>query len=437
MRICMVTFSLEEFGGLEEFAKNLAIGLHQKGHQISVLSTAWVPSDNQYLRSFKENNIRYTQLPKWISLPASYRPTKDKILSILLLLSIPFILLLGIPVSIFRRRSFFKSVTSAHNWLRGQYRRFMLPDWRKPFSILLLSWWKFYWKPDVYHLHGYTSNLLFVIDWAHRRNLPVVYQEHQTPDAQFDWWKDFKTTINKANIVVGVSEISAAALREVCGVTIPIKVIYYLVPDPMDGTGKSSISYNRSNKDYLKVSTFARLYVTKGLTYLLDAIAKIKQQHPDTQFSVYGEGPLREELLKYASQLGLDGAKIFVGAFTSRDELPAIMANTDIYVMSSILEGLPVSIIEAMSYGLPIVATPVGGIPEAIQNGVNGLLCEPGNAECLAKKITCLIEDPELREKLGAAARNSYEHGPFHPSAVCDQFIAAYHEAMNGKVNSL
>lgn len=435
MKICMVTFSLEEFGGLEEFAKNLAIGLHQKGLQISVLSTAWVPSDNQYLRSFRENNIQYTQLPKWISLPASYGPTKEKILSFLLLLSIPLILLLGIPVSIFRGRSYFKSITSAHNWLRGQYRRFMLPDWRKPFSILLLNWWKFYWKPDVYHLHGYTSNLLFVIDWAHKRNLPVVYQEHQTPDAQFDWWKDFKTTINKANIVVGVSEISAAALREVCGVTQPIKVIYYLVPDPMTGTDHKGGNY-QTNTDGVKVSTFARLYVTKGLKYLLDAIAQIKKQHPDAQFSVYGEGPLREELLSYASQLGLDGTKIFVGVFTSRDELSAIMANTDIYVMSSILEGLPVSIIEAMSYGLPIVATPVGGIPEAIQDGANGLLCEPGDAECLAKKITCLIEDPELRNKLGVAARNSYEHGPFHPSAVCDQFIEAYQEAMNGKVIS-
>ena len=83
-----------------------------------------------------------------------------------------------------------------------------------PSFVFSLNWWKFWWKPDLIHIHGYTSDLLFVIDWAYSKKIPVVYEEHQTPDAQFDWWQDFKKSINKASVVVAVSEISAKALRE-------------------------------------------------------------------------------------------------------------------------------------------------------------------------------------------------------------------------------
>jgi glycosyltransferase involved in cell wall biosynthesis len=124
--------------------------------------------------------------------------------------------------------------------------------------------------------------------------------------------------------------------------------------------------------------------------------------------------------------LGLDGNEIFVGPFTSRQELGTIMLQTDIFLMSSILEGQPQSLVEAMAYGCPIVTTSVGGIPELIQDGVNGLLCPPKNPECLAKKVITLIEEPTLRERLGQTARHSYEKGPFQPVSVCNEFIKLY-----------
>ena len=99
---------------------------------------------------------------------------------------------------------------------------------------------------------------------------------------------------------------------------------------------------------------------------------------------------------------------IFVGAFTSREELSRIMAGTDIFLMSSILEGQPLGVVEAMAYGCPIVTTAVGGIPELIQDGVNGLLCPPEDPQCLAEKIKLMLDDdPALRQRLGTAARAS------------------------------
>ncbi len=430
MRVTMVISDMNSFGGLEEFAKNLAIGIQHLGHDVSVLSTFWVAPDNQYMRQLREKQVTVVQLPRWISLLTADWATKEKIATALVWLSFPLAVLLSVGLMLARRQAWGKSFTSARNWLRGQWmERVVRPDRRKPFVRFMLLWWKLRWRPDLLHIHGYTSALLFVIDWAYANKLPVVYQEHQTPDKQFDWWKDFHSTINKATIVVGVSEKSASALKEVCGVTQPVVVAYYMVEDPAD-SGWSRPPEPASAGQPVRVTTLARLYVTKGLTYLLEAIVRVKAVHPDAQFRVYGDGPLRDELLQYAARLGLDGAQIFVGAFTSRAELAQIMRQTDLFVMSSILEGLPISLLEAMSYGCPIVTTMAGGSAEAITDGVNGLLCEPRNPECLAEKIITLLADPALRASLGRAARKSYEESPFRPVAVAKHFISIYGQAL-------
>lgn len=430
MRICVVVGGMLEFGGLEEFAKNLALGVKRQGHEVSVVCAGWVRDDNQYLRALREERIEIVQLPRRLALVLSDWPTKERISGVCLRLLYPLVVLLAGVHFLSRRKAWRLSLHSAGNWVRGRLiNRLVAPDRRKPFVRLLLNWWRLRWRPDLVHIHGYTSTLLFVIDWAHSKKVPVIYEEHQTPDAQFDWWKDFTQSINKATMVVAVSEASARALRTVCGVDRPVAVAYYMVPDPVE-SGWRIDTRPESRNGLVRVTTVARLYVTKGLTYLLEAIARVKELHPLTQFKVYGDGELREELLVHAQNLGLDGKQIFVGAFTDRDELPLIMAQTDIFVMSSILEGLPIALLEAMAYGRPIVATPVGGIPEAINDGVNGLLCEPRDPECLARKVCALIENPGLRSKLGRAARESYERGPYSPASVCARYLKLYEEVL-------
>ena len=231
MRICMVLYDMQPFGGLEEYTVSLALALQQQGHPTSIVSTAWVPPDNQYLRRLHENGVPFVTLPKWLSLPASDWPTKQKILAVLLWLSSPLIYLLGCALMLQRRCTWKQALTSGRGWLRGQLTsRLIGPDWRKPFARLALNRWRLRWRPDLIHIQGYTSTLLFVIEWAHARGVPVVYEEHQTPDARFDWWQGFEQSINKAARVVAVSETSAQALRTVCGVTQPIVVMGPMVP---------------------------------------------------------------------------------------------------------------------------------------------------------------------------------------------------------------
>ena len=437
MKICMVVYSLEEFGGLEEIVATLTIGLQQQGHQTSVLSTGWASPDNQYVRQLREHQIPLVQLPQWLSYAVSHWPTKEKLLARVMWLLSPLVYLLAGLLFLSKHGDWSQARASAHGWLRGQMmRRIIGPDRRQPFVRLLLRWWQFRWRPDVLHVQNfqsYTNSLFFVIDWAAAHKIPVVYEEHQTPDPQFDWWQGVQTTINKASIVVAVSEKSAQALRTVGGVTQPIVVANPIVTDPQrlkpPAQAKRRQPTESVDDQPLLVTTIARLYVMKGLPYLLEAIAQIKLTHPTVQLRVYGDGPLQAELLAQASQLGLDGEKIFVGRFT-RQALPAIMAQTDIFVLPSILEGLPLSVIEAMAYACPIVATAVGGIPELIADGVNGLLCQPADPVDLAQKIQTLIEEPTLRVRLGDTARQAYEQGPFQSAAVCDHFNWIYEQVV-------
>lgn len=421
----MISYDMQDFGGLEEYAVSLAVGLKQRGHDVSYVSCAWVSPENQYARRLKVHEIPLIQPPKWISDIACDWNTKEKLLRWMMALLSPLTVVLGVVVAILKRRRFAGAWSSAYNFLKGRLMNKVIGhDYRKVISPILLNLWQARWGSEIYHVQGYTNTLLFSVEWAHAKGIPVVYEEHQTPDPQFNWWKGFEHSINLADRVIAVSEKSAQGLREVCGVTQPIVVRGPLLSDPFS-SGWQKEYHSRRGKPFT-ITTVARLYVTKGLIYLLDAAALVKKKHPQVEFRVYGEGELREELLAKAKHLGLEGEKMFPGAFTSRDELTRIMEGTDIFLMSSVLEGQPLAVVEAMAYGCPIVTTNVGGIPELIQDGVNGLLCPPENAHCLVEKLNMLIADTGLRECLGRAAREYYEQSPFEAKSVSDYFTSVY-----------
>lgn len=429
MRVCLISYDVQEFGGLEEYAANLAIGLKQQGQEVSYLSCAWVAPENQYAQRLAQHHIPLVQPPRWLSALATDWPTKEKILRGVMLFLTPLTFLLGLTLALFKRRAFTAAWTSAYNFLNGRIMNATLGhDYRPQVGRWLLNMWQRRWRTDIYHIQGYTTTLLFAIEWAHARGIPVVYEEHQTPDPQFNWWKGFEASINLADRVIAVSEKSAEGLRDVCKVTRPIVVRGPLLSDPFDGQWTRAYDFPVARP--FTITTLARLYVTKGLTYLLDAAALVKQKYPNVEFKVYGEGDLREELLAKAARLGLDGDAIFPGAFASREELKRILTHTDAFLLSSILEGQPLVIVEAMAYGCPIVTTNVGGIPELIQDTVNGLLCPPEQPECLAEKLGSLIESQTLREQLGRAAREFYVNSPFEARVAGGFFIKTYGEVL-------
>ena len=117
---------------------------------------------------------------------------------------------------------------------------------------------------------------------------------------------------------------------------------------------------------------------------------------------IVGDGPERARLEAEIRRLGLEGAVVLAG---DRDDVAAMLARADVFVLSSTSEGLPLSILEAMAAGLPVVASSVGGVPEAVEDGETGLLVPPRDPVRLAAALERLLVDPALRRRLGSNGR--------------------------------
>ncbi len=148
------------------------------------------------------------------------------------------------------------------------------------------------------------------------------------------------------------------------------------------------------------VGNIAALVPHKGQRYLIDAAHEVVRQVPDARFVVLGEGELREHLEKHVRDLHLEKHVLLPGFRT--DVLGCLKA-FDLFVMSSVTEGLGTSLLDAMACARPIVATRAGGIPEIVEEGVNGLLVQPRDAHALAAAIVRALRDRDLRRRMGEA----------------------------------
>ena len=155
--------------------------------------------------------------------------------------------------------------------------------------------------------------------------------------------------------------------------------------------------------DQVLVLTVANLRPEKGYDVLLDAIRLLADRDVPAQVVAVGRGPLADELRDRRDALGIADRLQFLG---QRDDVLRLLAGSDAFVLASRQEGLPVSLMEATSMGMPIVGTAVGGVPQVIADGVDGLIVPPGSPERLADALQRIVSDPDLRSRLGRAAKD-------------------------------
>jgi glycosyltransferase involved in cell wall biosynthesis len=163
---------------------------------------------------------------------------------------------------------------------------------------------------------------------------------------------------------------------------------------------------------------------------LLDAFARISQTCEDLRLSIAGAGSLEEQVMARARTLGLASRCEFVGVYTKPEERKAFMERLDIFALPSLTEGTPNTIVEAMSHGVPTIASAVGGIPDLI-NGDTGILFPPGDEQALGNALVRLAKDAGLRKKMGRAAREKYEQ-VFAPNVVLPLLLDFYQRVIEG-----
>jgi glycosyltransferase involved in cell wall biosynthesis len=144
----------------------------------------------------------------------------------------------------------------------------------------------------------------------------------------------------------------------------------------------------------------ARFYPQKNVAGVVKAYARIAREPFLSTLLLAGDGPLRGEVVRLVSELGLTDQVRFLGI---RRDIEDILSASDVFALASNWEGTPISIMEAMTAGLPVVATEVGGVPHCVRNGVTGLLVPPGNVEALAGALKDLARDGAKRAEMGRA----------------------------------
>ena len=150
------------------------------------------------------------------------------------------------------------------------------------------------------------------------------------------------------------------------------------------------------------IGTVGRLVPIKGHVWLLKAASQVLAEFPGACFVFVGGGPLLEELIRSAEELGIRRHVVFLG---SRQDVPECLAALDVFVLPSLNEGMGRALIEAMAVGVPVVATRVGGIPDVVVEGVTGALVPPQNEKALAEALLDLLRDAPRRQAYGEAAK--------------------------------
>ncbi len=151
----------------------------------------------------------------------------------------------------------------------------------------------------------------------------------------------------------------------------------------------------------LTLGCVGRLSPEKGHRFLLRALAQVLGDGLDVRLRMAGDGPSRGDLAELAESLGISGRVEFLG---ERGDIPAVLKTFDIFVLPSLTEGLPLTVLEAMASGLPVIAARVGGVAELVQEGRTGLLVPPGRPEELARAVRTLRDDEALRRRVASCA---------------------------------
>jgi glycosyltransferase involved in cell wall biosynthesis len=170
------------------------------------------------------------------------------------------------------------------------------------------------------------------------------------------------------------------------------------------------------------VGTVGRLVEAKAFDLFIEVAREVCARKPEARFLIVGEGPLGGDLRRLRDSYGLSDLVVFAG---QRSDIPALMAAMDIYLITSRREGLPLSLIEAMMSAKAIIATSVGGIPETISHGEDGILTPPDDRPALVEAVLALAQDPALRHMLGAGAQKRAVER-YSPASILEELEEIY-----------
>ena len=291
--------------------------------------------------------------------------------------------------------------------------------WQLFYFVEAIIVWHRCARDEVHHLHAHLANVAADLAW-----LAAAFGARADPVAGWRWSftmhgpTEFSAPssfnlarkVRHADAVICISEFCRSQLMALvdpecwgklkvahCGVDLERYRPGQVPPEAREAEA-------REGGSPLELLCVGRLVPEKGQSVLLHAIARARTDGVAVRATIVGGGPDATRLRELAQRLNLVDAVRFTGPL-GQDDLPGIFALSDAFCLPSFAEGVPVVLMEAMASGLPVVTTPIAGIPELVDHGVSGFLVRPGRSEELAAALGALAADPARRAAMGRAGR--------------------------------
>jgi len=298
-----------------------------------------------------------------------------------------------------------------HNELLHENREFFFLKDSRSYDIAFLSDIVSFLKKqkvNVVHSHEFFMNL-YSTAAAHLAHIPVVATVHGDIDycSQKMRRRLAYRLIARKGCMVTVSQQVAERVHKDLGVPMKRMRTIYNGIDDTQLQEEADLKKLRSDLHLPDgapiVGMVGNLYPVKGYPFFIRSMQQVKRQFPDARFIICGRGKLQAELESLAKECGLENSLQFLGF---RSDVRKLLQVMDIFVLSSLSEGLSLAILEAMEAGKPTVVTNGGGNPEVVVDGVTGFLVPARNPEVLAEKVSLLVRDRSLAQKMGQNGRH-------------------------------
>ncbi len=286
-------------------------------------------------------------------------------------------------------------------------------------------------RPDVVHAHSSKAGAIARLGRPFHPRVPVIYTPHGyafaghfARELERTAYRQIEHTLARLTTRVACVCEAEARLARTIGPAERIRVVYNGVDPAGDGPVNTRLAELSIRGPVICAMTMLR--PGKGLETLIDAMPRVLVRHPRAQVAIVGDGPDLDALRSRARMRGVAGAINFLGSST--DPL-SVMRGAEVFVHPSWAESFPYVILEVMSAGVPIVASDVGGIGEALVDGESGLLVAPGEQEALARALNTLLADPLRGKRIADAAKRRLELY-FTRSAMIERLVQVYDEVL-------
>lgn len=292
-------------------------------------------------------------------------------------------------------------------------------------SLLYYILWK---KIEIVHIHGASRGSfvrkMILINLCMLLNVKIIYHMHGGGFKEFyskyNKRNLIKRTLNKADVLIVLSTSWERYYSSIVDKH-RIRILNNMIPNP-------SYSKEYVCNHVVHFLFLGQLSDGKGIFDLVDVLKEMKVEYESKLIlHIGGNGEterLKEQIYKYS----LDKMVIFEG-WVSGDKKRDLLSTCDVYILPSYMEGLPISILEAMSYGMPIISTNVGGIPEIVESGKNGFLIEAGDKKALRESLEFYVNSQNEIKKMG---QNSLlKIAKFYPEKVIPQLECIYKELLS------